>query len=174
MARDGADVGAVAECVVRGVELDIKRDGGAPAFRTAVEVLVVASNAGNSQQLFSGADAIGREFVDSPLTRHITDAVEKIGLSALAEGHPLSAKDASEKLLVKFAESRCCDGMTGYIARNRTKDLSASQAIVSLIKANFRQTDAVRDLAARMLNSSPKVCQQEHERLNRCLTPRRA
>ncbi len=156
MARDGADDAAVAEFVVRGVELDIKRDGGAPAFRTAVELLMVASSSGNSRQLLSGADAIGRNFVDSPLTRHIAAAVETLGLSALAEGHSLSAEHASEKLLVQIAESRCCDGMTGYIARNRTKDLAASQEIVASIKAHLPQTYAVRDLAARMLNCSPK------------------
>jgi hypothetical protein len=156
MARDGADDAAVAECVVRGVELDIRRDGGMPAFRPAVELLVIASGGGNIQQLLSGADAIGRDFVDSPLTRHITDAVQKLGLSALAEGHPLSAECASEKLLVQFAVSRCCDGMTGYIARNRTKDLAESQAIIGSIKASLAGTDAVRDLAARMRNCSPK------------------
>jgi hypothetical protein len=156
MARDGADDAAVAECVVRGVELDIKRDGGLPAFRTAVELLVVASSGGNIHQLLSGVNAIGRDFVDSPLTRHITNAIEKIGLSALAEGHSLTPEDASVKLLVQFAESRCCDGMTGYIARNRTKDLAGSQAIVGSIKGNLARTDAVHDLAARMRNCSPK------------------
>ena len=156
MARDGADDAAVAECVVRGVELDIKRDGGAPAFRTAVELLIVVSSGGSSRQLLSGVDMIAKDFVDSPLTRHITAAVETLGLSALAEGDRLSAEHASEKLLVQIAESRCCDGMTGYIARNRTKDLAASKAIVSSIKTKLARTDAVRDLAVRMRNCSPK------------------
>ena len=157
MARDGADDSAVAECVMRGVELDIKRDGGAPAFRTAVELLIVASGGGNTQQLLSGVDAIRRNFVDSPLTRHIAAAAETLGLSALAEGHSLSAGSASEKLLVRVAESRCCDGMTGYVARNRTdNDVAASHAIICSIKAELAQTDALRDLAPRMWNCSPK------------------
>lgn len=156
MARDGADEAAVAECVMQGVELDIKRDGGAPAFPVAVELLVLASNGGNSHDLLSGVDTIGSSFVDSPLTRHIADAVEKLGLAALAERKPLSAEGASEKLLVHIAESRCCDGMMGYIARNRTGDLAASQKIVGLIKAELPQTHAVFDLAARMRNCSPK------------------
>jgi hypothetical protein len=46
--------------------------------------------------------------------------------------------------------------MPGYIARNRTKDLAASHAIVASVKAKLAQTDAVRDLAGRMRNGSPK------------------
>lgn len=156
MARDGADDADVAECVMRGVELDIKRDGGAPAFPVAVELLVVASCGGNNLQLLSGVDAIRKDFVDSPLTRHVAAAVETLGLSALAEGRSLTAEHASEKLLVQIAESRCCDGMTGYIARNRTKDLAVSHAIVVSVKAKLAQTDAVRDLAGRMRKCSPK------------------
>jgi len=156
MARDGADDLAVAECVVRGVELDIKRDGGCPAFRTAMEVLIAASSGGTGQLLISGVDAITKSFADSPLTRHIADAVEKLGTAALAEGHSLSPERASEKILVQIAESRCCDGMVGYIARNRTKDLAASQGVVDSIKGKLARTAAVCDLATRMRNCSLK------------------
>lgn len=156
MARDGADDADVAECVMRGVELDIKRDGGAPAFPVAIDLLVVASLSGNSQQLLSGVDTIRRDFVDSPLTRHIAAAVETLGLSVLAGASPMAVEQASEKLLVQIAESRCCDGMTGYVARNRTKDIAASLAVVGSIKAKLAKTDAVRDLAGRMRNCSPK------------------
>jgi hypothetical protein len=156
MARDGADDAAVAECVVKGVELDIRRDGGAPAFRTAMEVLMAASSGGSGQLLISGVDAITKSFADSPLTRHIADAVEKLGAAALTQGHSLSPERASEKLLVQIAESRCCDGMIGYIARNRTQDLAASQRVVDSIKEKLARTTAVRDLASRMRNCSPK------------------
>lgn len=156
MARDGADDYAVAECVVKGVELDIRRDGGAPAFRPAMEVLMAASNGGSGQLLMSGVDSITKNFADSPLTRHIVDAVEKLGIAALAEGQSLSFERASEKLLVKIAESRCCDGMINYIARNRTQDLAASQRVVNSIKDNLPRTSTVRDLATRMRNCSPK------------------
>ena len=155
MARDGADDADIAECVMRGVELDIKRDGGAPAFPVAIGLLVVASLSGNSQQLLSGVDTIRRDFVDSPLTRHIAAAVETLGLSVLAGASPMAVEQASEKLLVQIAESRCCDGMTGYVARNRTKDIAASLAVVGSIKAKLAKTDAVRDLAGRMRNCSP-------------------
>jgi hypothetical protein len=156
MARDGADDTDVAECVMRGVELDIRRDGGAPAFPVEVDLVVTASLSGNHQWLLSGVDAIGRGFVDSPLTRHIGEAVNKVALSAIAEGRALSKVQAAEKLLVQIAESRCCDGMTAYIARHRTGNLAASHAVIDSIKAKLPQTIAVHDLADRMRNCSPK------------------
>lgn len=157
MARDGADDADVAECVMRGVELDIRRDGGAPAYPVAVDLLTLASSGGLSgQKLLAGVDAIRRDFVDSPLTRHFAAAVETIGLSAIAEGRSLSREQAARRLLVQVAESRCCDGMTGYVARARTKDLAASHGIVGSIKSKLGQTAAAHDLAARMLNCSPK------------------
>ncbi len=156
MARDGADDADIAECVIRGVELDIRRDGGTPAFSAAVDLLVAGSCGGNRTHLLSGADAIRRESADSPLTRHIAAAVDTLGLSAITEGRSLTPQGASEQLVVQMAQSRCCDGMTGYIARNRTKNLAASQMIVGSIKAKLPQTNAVRDLAGRMLRCSPK------------------
>lgn len=154
MARDGADSADVAECVMRGVELDIRRDGGAPAYSAAVEILLAATAGGDSQQVLKGADVLNRTFVDSPLTRHFAKAVELVGLSAIANGHALSWQEASEKLLAQFAESRCCDGMTGYIARNRTKAMGGSQAIVESIKSHLGHTASVRDLAERMQRCS--------------------
>lgn len=157
MARDGADNADVAECVMRGVELDIKRDGGAPAFPVAVNILLLTCGGGGDiQRLLAGVDAIRRDFVDSPLTRHFAAAVEKVGLSAIAEGQRLTREQAERKILVQVAESRCCDGMTGYVARKRTNDLGASHTIVESIKLKLGQTAAVRDLAARMRNCSSK------------------
>ena len=157
MARDGADNADVAECVMRGVELDIRRDGGAPAFRVAVELLVACGGGGSDRRLLAGVDAIHRDFVDSTLTRHFAAAVEKIGLSAIAEGRPLTHPKAAEMLLAHFAQSRCCDSkLSGYLARNRTKDIAASHAIVASINSQLEQTAAARDLAVRMLNCSPK------------------
>lgn len=156
MAREGADEADVAECVMRGVELDIKRNGGAPAFPVAIDLLVVASLSGNSQQLLSGVDAIRRDFVNSPLTRDIAAAVETLGLSAFAEAIPMSVEKASEKLLVHLGSSRCCDGLVAYVARHRTKDIAASLAAIGSIKAKLAQTDAGRDLAGRMRNCSSK------------------
>lgn len=158
MARDGADNADVAECVMRGVELDIRRDGGAPAFRVAVELLVGTCGGGGSEQrLLLGVDAIHRDFVDSTLTRHFAAAAEKIGLAAIAEGRPLTHPQAAEMLLAHFAQSRCCDSkLSGYLARNRTKDLAASHAIVASINSQLGQTAAAHDLAARMLKCSPK------------------
>lgn len=156
MARDGANEADIAECVMRGVELDIRRDGGTPAFPTAVALLVAQSGCGNSQQLLSGGDSIRKEFADSPLTRHIAAAVDTVGLSAITQGRSLSPQSASEQLLVQIAQSRCCEGMTGYVARNRTKNFAAGQMIVHSIKEKLPQTSAVRDLASRMQNCSSK------------------
>lgn len=157
MARDGADDADVAECVMRGVELDIRRDGGALAFSIAVDTILLACGGGDDgRRLFAGVDAINQDFADSPLTRHFADATETIGLSAIAEGRSLSRQQVAEELIVHFAKSRCCDGMTGYLARNRTNDVPASQAIVGSIKSNLGQASSTHDLAARMLNCSPK------------------
>ena len=102
MARDGADAADVAECVLRGVELDIRRDGGAPAFPTAVDLLVLVVSVGDAgPRLLSGADVIRRDFVDSPLTRHLADAVEKVGLKAVAEGRTFTRQQAAEALLTQ-------------------------------------------------------------------------
>ena len=156
MARDGANDADIAECVMRGVELDIRRDGGAPAFSALIEVVMAATAVGNSHQLMSDVDGISRNFVDSPLTRHFANAAELIGLSTIAEGRTLSRAQVSLKLLAQFAESRCCDGMTGYIARNRTKDLDASQKTIESIKSHLSRTAAASDLADRMQRCSPK------------------
>ena len=156
MARDGADDADVAECVMRGVELDIRRDGGAPAFSAAVDLLVVACVGNNGQQLLAGVDAIQRNHVDSPLTRHFANAAKIIGLTAISEGITLSRQQAAEQLLVHFAQSRCCDGMTGYLARNRTQNLAASHAIIGSIKSKLAQAFFTSDLTARMLNCSLK------------------
>ena len=157
MASEGADDADVAECVMRGVELDIRRDGGAPAFPVAVDTILLACGGGDDgRQFFAVVDAIKRDFADSPLTRHLAAAVETIGRSAIADGCSLSREKAERLLLVQVAKSRCCDGMTGYVARTRTKDLVASQAIIDSIKSKLDQSSAAYDLAARMRNCSPK------------------
>jgi hypothetical protein len=156
MARDGAEDLDIAEFVIRGVELDIRRDGGAPAFKSAVENAVAASRSKNAPQLLAGVNAIRREFVDSPLTRHIADAAEKVGLEAITNSLTLTPEHAAKALIVRLGSSRCCDGMTGYVARNRTKNLAESQRIVDSIKSKLAHTGAAQDLTGRMLNCSAK------------------
>ena len=157
MAREGAEDADVAECAIRGVEIDIKRDGGVPAFSLIVDLLVRACDgADNGRRLLMGVDEICRDFADSPLTRHFTAAAERIGLEAIAQGRPLLPQQVAENLIVKFAESRCCDGMLGYVARHRTKDFEASLGIVGSIKSKLDQAPSMSDLAARMLNGSKK------------------
>ena len=106
---DGADDADVAECVMRGVELDIRRDGGAPAYPVAVDLLTLASSGGLSgQKLLAGVDAIRKDFVDSPLARHFAAAVETIGLSAIAEGRSFSREQAARRLLVQADSLAAC------------------------------------------------------------------
>lgn len=157
MARDGADESAIADCILKGVEREIKWDGGAPAFRPAVELLViVTSGQAGEKMLLSRVDTIKRQFADSPLTRHVAEAAEKVGLSSIHEGRALSPEQASEELLVKIAEGRCCADLVGYVARNRTNDLVASQGFIDSIKGKFPGRAALGDLATRMRNCSTK------------------
>lgn len=58
MARDGADDAGIAECAMRGVELDIRRDGGVPAFNALVDAVVVASISADRGQLLVTLDTI--------------------------------------------------------------------------------------------------------------------
>jgi hypothetical protein len=156
MARDGAHAVDIAECVMKGVELDIKRDGGAPAFLTAVDTLLVGAMSGDGVKLLAGVDLIQRTYADSPLTRHLAAAVQSVGLEAIAESRGLSRKEASKLLLARIAESRCCDGMVGYVAKNRTHNIGESQRIIDSIKDALPMTAAATDLADRMLNCSEK------------------
>lgn len=153
MTRDAADARDVAECVIRGVELDIKRDGGAPSFKAAVALIVTASSRELVQRR---GDEIRQMFVDSPLTRHLADGAVKIGLEALKLGKHYSTEQAAQALVVQLGISRCCDGMGGYITRHRTKNLADSHTIINSIKGNLSSTQAAESLASRMLNCSPK------------------
>jgi hypothetical protein len=157
MARDGADEAAIAECVVNGVERDIRWDGGAPAFGAAVDLLLVATSAGASaQQLLRGVETICRTFADLPLTRYVASAAERIGLSARAAGYSLSRQAAVKALIVELGVIRCCNSLVGSIARGRAIDLAASQNVVQSIRAMLGQTSALVDLAPRMEKCSSK------------------
>ena len=158
-ARSGADASEVASIVVLGVERDIRRDGGAPAFGPAVDFLVLAaqSSAENRcNQLLTGVDMLNREYADSPLTRYVADAAAHIGVTCINEGFALSRQIAAERLIAHLARSRCCEGMSPYLTRNLTQSASSSRAIVSYVDAEISKKDSLRDLAARMLNGSPK------------------
>jgi hypothetical protein len=107
--RTGAADADVADLAVRGVERDIRRDGGAPAFGPAVQlaVLITSQASGSSsQQLVRNIDDLHRLYGESSLTRHILSAVEKVALSALSEGVFLSRLDASERIIAQMARSR--------------------------------------------------------------------
>lgn len=156
MAREGAADADVAECIMRGVEPDIRRDGGAPSFCPAVELLMLATASCSRSQILDGVDMIQRDFMDFSLTRHFASATEKVGLSAINEGRALSRQEASERLLVQFAESRCCDSVVGYAARYSAETTAANEQPKDSINSHLSQTAAVRDLAERMQRCSPK------------------
>jgi hypothetical protein len=156
MARDGADNADVAECVMRGVELDIRRDGGAPAFPAAVELLLVATASGNRLQILNGVDMLQRDFADNSLTRFFATAAEKVGLSAILEGRALSRQEASERLPVQFAEIRCCNSVSGYAAQHAGNLSTANCKPTDSIKSHLPRTAAARDLAERMQRCSAK------------------
>lgn len=153
MTRDAADDSDVAECVIRGVELDIRRDGGAPSFKAAVALIVTGST---PQMLLLGGDEIRQKYVDSPLTRHLAEGAVKVGLEAFKLGKRYSTEQAAQALVVQLGISRCCDGMGGYITRHRTKNLADSQTVIKSIKEKLPSTHAAQSLASRMLNCSPK------------------
>lgn len=157
-ARLGAEDGEVAEIVSLGEERDIRRDGGSPAFSPAVDLIVIVSEStaeSRCHQLLAGVDGLRRDFADSSLTRYFAAAAETIGLTVVNEGRGLSRMDAAVMLLIHFWRSRCGDGMTSYLTKNRTQSVAQSLAIVGSITSNLARTNALRCLAARMLNASP-------------------
>lgn len=157
--RLGADNADVAAIVVLGVERDIRRDGGAPAFCPAVNLLVQASQSSETDgcnQLLASVDILRREFADSPLTRYLASAVEQVGLAAINEGQCFSTLDAAKELLAHLARSRCCDGMAAYLTKHRTNSVSQSQALLASISASISGLSSLDNLAERMLSSSSK------------------
>ena len=157
MVRDGADNADVAETIVRGVERDIRRDGGLPGFPAAVDILLAASQGHRTpQQILDDVEGLGQTFADRALTRDLASAVDSIALEMIRSGEDMSKAQAAEALIVRLAESRCCDGMTGYVARNRTQNVPAAQQLVDEVKGMLPQTLAVRDLASRMLDGNEK------------------
>ncbi|MFO1500197.1 MAG: hypothetical protein U1G07_17710 [Verrucomicrobiota bacterium] len=156
-ARDGADDSQVAEIVALGLERDIRRDGGSPAFVQAVGLLVRASESGGEDgtiQLLDGGDSLNRQFADWSLTRNVVSAAQAIGVAVINRGGILTAQEASECLLTHLAQSRCCDNMIPYLTRNRTHSVAKSQAITGSIATHVAINPSLRDLAARMLNAS--------------------
>jgi hypothetical protein len=158
-ARDGADDSQIAEIVALGLERDIRRDGGSPAFVPAVELLVRASQLGAQNgiiQLLDGVDNLDRQFADWSLTRNVVSAAQVIGVAVINRGGVFTAQEASEFLLTHLAQSRCCDNMTPYLTKNRTHSAEKSMAITCSIAAHVATRPALRDLAARMLNASDR------------------
>ena len=157
-ARTGAKDAEVAEIAALGVERDIRRDGGSPAFCQAVDLLVLISQSADenrSVHLLTTIDNLGREFADFPLTRYVADAAGKIGLTVINEAQRLSRVEAAGALLTHLARSRCLDGMVPYLTKNLTQSVERSIAFVNSVATNLPATNTFQSLAARMLNATP-------------------
>jgi len=157
-ARIGASESDVAEIAVAGVERDIRHAGGAPSFQATIDLLVevTKSPVGGRERLLAGVDAINREFGAASFTRYVSSAAETLGLECLRKGSSPSRDSLAALVLGKLIESRCCDGITPYITRNRTQSVAESGRIVTAIKEHVRPSGSLSSLASRMLNGSAK------------------
>lgn len=156
--RAGAAEADVAELAVRGVERDIRRDGGAPAFAPAVHLAVLIScqtSASSPQQLIRNIDHLARQYGEFSLTRQILSATQKVVLAALSEGVSLSAFEASRRAIAQMACS-CCEGMSGYVTRHRTRSIKATESLIGSVSNKLLAAPSLGDLASRMLNASAK------------------
>lgn len=154
-ARDGASSRDVATFLIQGLEKEIRYVKGMPAFPAFVELLIADSGDCDHAKFFAKVDRMKREFADSPLTRHLAAAVEKIGFSAMNSGSLMSAESASEMIIAHLG-CAAAETMEGYLERNRTHDLGESRLIVEGIKEAVVESSAVRELAGRMLRCSEK------------------
>jgi len=156
--RAGVADAYVADLAVRGVERDIRRDGGVPVFDPAVSLVVLISGQASgtsAQQLVRTIDVLARTYGDSSLSRHVLSATEKVALAALNEGSSLSRGDASEQILAQIARGRC-EGMSGYATRHRTHSTAATEKLIHSVSNELTSAPSLKDLASRMLNANAK------------------
>lgn len=168
-ARVGASESAVAEIAILGVERDIRHGGGAPSFKATIELLidVTCSRVQPRERLLAGIDALNRQFADSSFTRYVSSAAESLGLECLRNGVAPSGEQLATLVLGKLIDSRCCDGITPYITRNRTQSIAESARIVESVKGRVRQSGTLTSLAGRMLNASAKGLPEKAPKANR-------
>ena len=156
--RAGVDDAYVADLAVRGVERDIRRDGGVPVFDPAVALVVLISgraSGSSAQQLVRTIDVLARTHGDSSLTRHVLSAAEKVALAALNQRSSLSRSDAAERILAQLACGRC-EGMSGYATRHRTHSTAATEKLIHSVSNELTSAPSLKDLASRMLNANAK------------------
>jgi len=154
-ARDGASSRDVATFLIQGLEKEIRYVKGMPAFPAFVELLIAGSGDCDHVRFFSEIDRMKREFADSPLTRNLAEAVEKIGFSEMGSGSVMSEEIASQMIITHLGCAKA-ETMEGYIERNCTHDLGESRLIVEGFKKAVVDSTAVRELAGRMLGCSEK------------------
>lgn len=157
-ARAGAPVEEVARLLVKGVERDVRRDGGMPVFGLLVNTLVLMTQKGGQAcqaPLQERLAALGDQFADSGLTRHGVAVAEKIGLACLHQGVRLNEQVAAERILTGLAESRC-EGLAAYVARGALGSISSANNQVQTTLRQVAVSADVSDLASRMLRSNER------------------
>ena len=170
--REGADEADVAELAIRGVERDIRREGGAPAFGPAVDLVVLISSqipGSTPQMLVRNTDSLSRVHADRSLTRHILSAAEKVALGALGKGTHLSQHEAAGRSIAQIARGHC-EGMSGYVTRHRTGSIAATEVLSEAVSDKLGAAPSLSDFAPRMLNASakgypakaPRIAQIDH------------
>ena len=149
-ARQGAADSEVAEVVIAGLELDIRRDGGLPGFGQAIDIVESAKDA---PRLFEATERLRILHGDCPLTRYLAAAVEKIGLANINAGQKSSREKLETAVLTQIAASRCCDGMIPYVTKNRTQSVAESSRIIGSITQKVNASPTMANLAQRMRNA---------------------
>ena len=156
--RAGAGDMEIADLAVRCVEREIRFDRGAPAFGPAVQLAVLVSDqptGSKSQQLLRNADHLNKVYGNSPLTRHIVSATEKVVLTAERDGISLSTHEAARLITAQIARSRC-EGMSAYATRHRTHSIRATESLLGSVSGKILFAPSLDGLAARMLNANAK------------------
>ncbi len=157
-AAAGAAAADVSRIVVDGIERDIRRDGGCPAFVPAVELIRLISLSADPVAILSeGAARMNREYGDFPLTRYVVEAARQIGLEfANHSAGSVSQMDAAAELLTHLCQSRFCDNAGAYVSRSRSCSLAESQRFMDEIAECVGNQDSLKDMAFRRLCSSKK------------------
>lgn len=130
--KDGVPVAALGAIALEGLARDIRRDGGLPAFRPLVDLLLdvttpaLLGNDDLRKQLIDGIDGIERQFADSALTRDACSVARSVGLKALSGVISPSQESIRSHLVVELERSRCLDRASPYITRHRTRSVRAT------------------------------------------------
>jgi len=169
-ARAGADPTEIARLLVKGVERDIRRDGGIPVFNPLIDTLVLMTRQGmavGQAAMQERLAVLGEQFADSSMTRYVVAAAERVGLEALQHSRVLSAQGAAERILAGLAESRGCEGLANYVARSPASSITVANTQVKTVLREANRSADISDLARRMLVGSERGLPTKAARVER-------